>query len=109
MSSKKKIKQENKLLAQGINPKEHWKKVKHLQVSYSKLILNKGSFFALLTVLLDVIQWTFFDPILTARFEDLNVSETSAGFSFLALSIPYTISCYFMHYFESKLGYKVCL
>lgn len=66
LSSKKKIKEENKLISLGINPKEHFKNIKHLQVSYSKLILNKGSFFALLTVLIDVIQWTFFDPILTS-------------------------------------------
>lgn len=73
------------------------------------MIFNKGSFFALATILLDVMEWSFLDPILTARFEEEGVGETMAGLSFLAASIPYVVSCYFVHHFETKYGYKACL
>ena len=109
LSSKKKIKQEEKLKWLGLEPKEIMKKRSHLKVSFSKLICNKGSLFALLTIAVDLIEWTFIDPILTARFEEENVSEVLSGLSFLCSSIPYTISCYFMHHFEKWLGYKACL
>lgn len=78
-------------------------------MSYGKLIFNKGSFFALMTILLDVAEWSFLDPILTARFEEEGVSETWASMAFLAASIPYVVSCYLLHHFEAKFGYKACL
>jgi len=109
LSSRKKIKEEDKLKKLGLDPKEVMKKRSHLKVSFSKLICNKGSFFALMTITIDLIEWTFLDPILTARFDDEGVNEVLSGLSFLCSSIPYTISCYFMHHFEKKLGYKGCL
>jgi len=109
LSSKKKIRQEEKIKKLGLDPKEVLKKRSHLRVSYSKLIFNKGSLFALLTITFDLIEWTFLDPILTTRFDDEGVSEVLSGLSFLCSSIPYALSCYFMHYFETKLGYKTCL
>lgn len=93
----------------GLDPKEAHKRRSHLRVSYTKLILNKGSLFALLTITFDLVEWTFLDPILTNRFDEEGVSEVLSGLSFLCSSIPYVISCYFMHHFEKKLGYKTCL
>jgi len=109
LSSKKKIKEEEKIKKMGKDPKIELKKWSHLWVSYSKLILNKGSFFALMTITVDLIEWTFLDPILTARFDDEGISEVLSGLSFLCSSIPYAISCYFMHHFEKIFGYKTCL
>jgi MFS family permease len=62
-----------------------------------------------MVVLVDVCEWSFLDPILTARFEDEGISEFWAGLSFMASSFPYVIACYFLHHFEAKFGYKACL
>lgn len=70
-------------------------------MSYVKLIFNKGSFFALLVVLLDVMEWSFLDPVITARFDEEGVSESWVGLAYIASSLPYVVSCYLVHHLES--------
>jgi len=70
---------------------------------------NKFSLFALCNFFIALIQWSYFDPVLSQRFKTLKLSEELAGIGFLCLSIMYALSCCINEWIEKVLGNKVCL
>lgn len=82
---------------------------KEKKVSYLGILKEKYSFFALSSLAFAIIQWSFFDPVLTARFYTLGLSEETAGLAFLGLSICYAVSCSINSKFEHMFGNKTCL
>lgn len=79
------------------------------KVSYLSILSNKFSIFALCSLSFAIMQWAYFDPILTVRFSALGLSEQNAGLAFLGLSIGYAISCAITHEITKVLGNKACL
>jgi len=79
------------------------------ELTYMDFMKNKYSIFALCNLFVALIQWSYFDPVLSQRFTSLGVSEEWAGIGFLCLAVMYAVSCSINERFEKILGNKFCL
>lgn len=77
--------------------------------SYLSILKDKLSLLALGALAMAILQWSYFDPVLTDRFKQLGLTEQSAGVAFLGLSVFYALSCAANSKFEVIFGNKMCL
>lgn len=80
-----------------------------LDISYREILTNKRSSFGLIALGIAILQWSFFDPVLTERFLSIGLTEELAGFAYLGLAIAYFISCSINSTLEDYLSNKFVL
>ena len=79
-------------------------------MTYWDIISNRFSFFALMTVFIGLVQYTFYDPFLATYLEDeFGITPAYSGIFFLTVAAFYAIACAHVETIERKIGSKATM
>lgn len=80
------------------NPITHSQSIDDSQYSYLELLSNRRILFANLSVIVNILQYTFIDPIFTGRMlRDYGYDAKYSALMFFFIALGYSVACQFVY------------
>jgi len=96
-------------VASEVDHEEEKEKIDTSKYSYFTMISNRRILFANLSLIVNIAQYTFIDPILSTRmYNDFGYTEKFTSLMFFFLGLGYSVSCQFVHLTCQFISFRRC-